>query len=94
MVKNRLIDQFKQNWYNSAFELSKCLNFRIFKYTYGFENYLTEQPIDLKIAYSKFRCVNHKLPVEKGRVVGTERDDRSCDLCYSAKLGDGYHYIF
>ena len=41
MVKNRLIDQFKQNWYNSVFELSKCLNFRIFKHIHGFEKYLT-----------------------------------------------------
>ena len=84
MVKNRLIDQFKQNWYNSVFELSKCLNFRIFKHIHGFEKYLTELPTDLRIALSKFRCVNHKLPIEKGRFVGIVRDDRICNLCNSA----------
>lgn len=67
MVKSRLIDQFRQNWYNSVFKISKCLNYRIFKQNHEFEKYLTELPRDLRIAYSKFRCVNHKLPIEKGR---------------------------
>lgn len=94
LVKNRLIDQFKQNWFNSVFTVSKCLNFRIFKQNHNFETYLTELPRDLRIAYSKFRCINHKLPIEKGRFVGIARDDRICNLCNSAKLGDEYHYIF
>ena len=38
MVKSRLIDQFKQNWYNSVFEISKCLNYRIFKQNHDLKN--------------------------------------------------------
>ena len=94
MVKNRLIDQFKQNWYNSIFELSKCLNYRIFKTNHNFENYLSVLPTDLRISYSKFRCINHKLPIERGRFCGIARDDRICSLCNSANLGDEYHYLF
>lgn len=94
MVKTRLIDQYKQNWFNSAYDLSKCLNFRVFKTIHGFEEYLTNLPNDLRIAYSRFRCINHKLPIEKGRFTGIARDDRICNLCNSAKLGDEYHYIF
>ena len=93
MVKSRLIDHFKQNWYNSVFEISKCLNYRIFKQNHEFEKYLTELP-RVRIAYSKFRHVNHKLPIEKGRFFGIVREDRICNLCNSAKLGDEYHYIF
>ena len=55
------------NWYNYIFELSKYLNFRIFKHNHGFENYLTLLPTFLRISFSKFRCTNHKLPIEKGR---------------------------
>ena len=50
--------------------------------------------IDLRIAFSKFRCVNHKLPIEKGRFYGIAIDDRVCELCNTNKLGDEYHYIF
>ena len=54
------------------------------------------QHIDLRIAFSKFRCVNHKLPIEKGRFYGIAIDDndRVCELCNTNKLGDEYHYIF
>ena len=57
MVKNHLIDQFKQNWYNSEFDLLKCLNFRTFKQNHGFENYLIELPTDLRVSFSKFICI-------------------------------------
>ena len=94
MVKCRLIDQFKQNWYNSVFEMSKCLNYRTFKRNHCFENYLSILPSDLRVPLSKFRCVNHTLPIEKGRFIGIARDDRICNLCNSANLGDEYHYLF
>ena len=58
------------------------------------KKYLTLLPTDLRISFSKFRCTNHKLPIEKGRFLGIARDDRICNLCNSAKLGDEYHYIF
>ena len=68
--------------------LSKSLNFRIFKQNLGFENYLTAVRTDLRISFSKFRCINHKLPIEKGRFIGIARDNRICNLCNSAELGD------
>ena len=67
LKKKRLIDQFKQTWYKSIFELSKCLNFRIFKQDHGFAKYLTLLPTDLRISFSKLRCTNHKLPIVKCR---------------------------
>ena len=94
MVKERLIDQFKQIWFGLIYDSAKCLNYIIFKTTHCFESYIKYLPDDLRIALSKFRCVNHKLPIERGRFWGVARDDRICDLCNSAKLGDEYHYIF
>ena len=64
------------------------------KHNHGFEKYLTLLPTDLRISFSKFRCTNHKLPIEKGRFLGIARDDRICNHCNSAKLGDEFHYIF
>ena len=87
MIKKRLIDQYKQTWYKSVSELSKCLNFESFKHNHGFEKYLTLLPTDLRISFSKFRCTNHKLPIEKGRYLGIASDDRIRNLCNSEKLG-------
>ena len=41
-----------------------------------------------------FRCLNHRLPIERGRFWGIERDDRICDICNKNQLGDEYHYLF
>ena len=70
MVKERLIDQFKQSWFGLIYDSAKCLNYRIFKTTHCFESYIKYLPDDLRIALSKFRCVNHKLPIERGRFWG------------------------
>ena len=94
MVKSRLIHQYKQSWYESVFGMPKCINYRIIKVTHGFEKYLIELPIDLRRALCNFRCTNHKLPIEKGRFWGVDRDDRICDLCDNGNLGDEFHYLF
>ena len=67
LVKIRLIDQFKQTWYGFIYDSQKCLNYRIFKTVHCNENYLNLLAFDLRFALSKLRCVNHKLPIEKGR---------------------------
>ena len=41
-----------------------------FKTSDCFESYLNYLPDDLRIALSKFRWVNHKLPTEKGEILG------------------------
>jgi hypothetical protein len=49
---------------------------------------------DLRKALCSFRCLNHRLPIERGRFWGVERDDRICDICTSNAKGDEYHYLF
>ena len=93
MVKARLMDQFKQNWYSSIYDMSKTINYRIFKVTHSFENYLTSLPVDLRRALCRFRCMNHRFPIEKGRFWGVDRDDRIFDLCQTRNLGDEFHYL-
>ncbi len=44
--------------------------------------------------FLKFRTLNHKLPIQKGRILGIDRNDRLCGKCNTGDLGDEYHYIF
>lgn len=94
MVKDRLCDQFKQSWYNKVYDTPKCLNYRIYKRLHEFEKYLTQLPDDLRKALCNFRCLNNRLPVEKGRFWGVDRDDRICDICNCNSIGDEFHYLF
>ena len=50
-----------------------------------FEAYLNALPSSLSKVMCKFRCSDHKLPVEQGRL---------CTLCIFNQVGDEYHYIF
>ena len=47
-----------------------------------------------RIALTKFRCGNHRLPVVTGRFNGIERQNRICTLCNLNKIGDEFHYLF
>ena len=42
----------------------------------------------------KFRCSNHKLPIEVGRRQGLERGERLCTKCQLRGVGDEFHLIF
>ena len=66
-VKQRLCDQFKQRWSTTVFNSSKCLNYRIFKCSHGLEKYLLNLSYDLRRALCNFRCLYHRLPIERGR---------------------------
>ena len=48
----------------------------------------------MRKALCNFRCVNHKLPIERGRFWNINRDDRKCDICDCDSLGDEFHYLF
>ena len=93
-VKQRLCDQFKQRWSTTVFNSAKCLNYRIFKCSHGLETYLLNLPYDLRRALCNFKCLNHRLPIERGHFGGVERDDRVCDIWDTGSLGDEYHYLF
>ena len=62
ILKLRLHDQFIQNWNEGITKGGKC----IIKNTFGFEKYLTELPVNNRILMTKFRCRDHRLPIEAG----------------------------
>ena len=68
-VELTLQDQFLQKW-----SQSKCKLYHDIKTSFKFENYLNKLPFKYRKALTKFRTSNHKLPVEKGRHLGIDRN--------------------
>lgn len=93
-IEKKLKTAHIQEWNRDINSLSKCINYRIFKRKFGFENYLLSIPDNLKIPYTKFRTGNHSFPIEVGRYVKPkiESNLRICSVCNI--LGDEYHYLF
>ena len=52
----------------SVFQSAKFLNYRIFKYNFGLEKYFGVLPDDLALDFFHFRSLNHKNPIEWGRI--------------------------
>ena len=95
-IKVRLRDQFIHQWITEINESRKCIIYRTFKTTFTFENYLISLPRKLKIIFSKFRCRNHRLPIETGCRERVLRNTRVCTRCDIAPkdIGDEFHYLF
>ena len=92
-IKLTLTDQFKQSWYALVENSPKALNYRIFKESPNFENYLNFLPKRDAITFCRFRLGNHHLPIERGRWNNIERGDRICEKCMRRDIGDEFHYI-
>ena len=41
-----------------------------------------------------FRTLNHRLPIQRGRVMNLPYEDRLCTKCSSADIVDEFHYVF
>ena len=94
LVKSRLFDQFLQEWHADILNSPKCLVYRMYKDEFCFEEYLDVLPNNLRTFLCKFRTTNHCMPIEKGRHLNIERNQRICSLCDKNVLGDEFHYLF
>ena len=94
-VKSTLVDQFKQSsiWHSDIETSSKGLCYRIFKTDFGFEKYIELLNDRDRNTLCRFRTTNHRFPIETGRWLNIERNERNCTLCNLNKLGDEYHYL-
>ncbi len=92
-LKQKLADQFVQEWHSEVDKSSTCINYRIFKNDFAFENYINVLPMKYRIIFSKFRCRNYKIPIVTGLYSNTPLEDRLCTLCNN-DIGDEFHYIF
>ena len=87
-----LCDQFQQNWNNDLQTCTKTINYRIFKDTFGFEDYFNILNEKDFLVFCKFLTVNHRQPIECGRWQNLEREIRKCKLCNS-DIGNEFHFI-
>ena len=92
-ILQRLRDQFTQQWNSDIDNSPKSINFRMFKLNFEKENYLIVLPPALWIPLCKFRCRNHKLPVEKFRQNSEDMNLGYCSLCHINEVGDEFHYV-
>ena len=82
----------QQKWLEDVNNNRVCYNYRIFKQNLNFENYLVKLPFLYRRNFSKFRCKNNKLPVNKHRFNRNDID-KNCQLCMSGDLGDEFHSL-
>ena len=64
IIRQNLQDQFIQQWYSDVNNSSKGQVYRIFKRSFGMENYLNILSPQCMKVMIKFRTTNHHLPVE------------------------------
>ena len=93
IVKQRLMDQFIQEWQSRVAENSVCSNYRLFKKKFCFEEYLTYLPFILRQRELKFRLSNHRLPIQQRRSLGIPRDERIGTVCDSGEVGEEFYYL-
>ena len=90
--KQRVMDVFKQNWFN---DIARNGLYKVFKQYFEFENYLTELSSKLRILLAKLRLSSLQLLIETGRYSQnrTERAQRLCTLCDRSDVEDEYHFV-
>ena len=93
-VECMLKSKYTESWKNDVHNAPKCVYYRIFKTQHVLENYLCTLPEKYVNYIVNYRMCNNRLPVETGRWVGLERNQRVCNLCNNGDIGDEFHYIF
>ena len=89
-----LKDQYTQSWFTEIEGKNIYSNYKIFKEKISMEKYLTALSEPLACSFAKFRMLNHKLPIQRGRVLNIPYNERLCTLCERQDIGDEFHYIF
>ena len=92
-VKQKLRDIYITNWHAQLDKSDSATSYKIFKTTFGMENYLVTLPVKFRKAFIRIRTNNHRLPIETGRWRRAAMKDRTCYLC-NETLGDEIHVIF
>lgn len=95
VIKNRILDQYYQNWYRQYINNSQRLtSYCRFKHEFTLEPYhyrIHEK--HFKIALSRFRLSSHDLEIERGRYSNIPREDRICKLCSLNVVESAYNFL-
>ena len=95
IFRERVIDVFKQEWFNKISLSGSLTLYKNFKQSFGIENYLDVLPSKLRIHISKLRLSAHQLRIETGRYARNrlERALRLCTICDKSDIEDENHFV-
>ncbi len=60
-------DQFQQKWSENIHKSPKTMNYRIYKTSHNLEKFMSILSDRDIITLMRFRTMNHRLPIERGR---------------------------
>ena len=81
--KRRVLDVFKQSWYNDIANNRVLTLNKNYKLSFDFEHYLNVLPNKLRVTLSRLRLSSHQLRIETERYSQNrvDRAQRICTLC-------------
>jgi hypothetical protein len=92
--KQRLFDQYKQNWYEYVHASQKLVSYVLFKTSLICEEYMSSvNTVHHRRALSRFRTSSHDLAIESGRYNNTLRENRLCTFCSMKTVENEYHFL-
>ena len=94
LVKQRLIDNFLQNWRARVYQSTRIELFcGILEPDFCTPIYLYMIPENLRIHMSRIRCGSHRLEIETGRYRNLDRNQRLRQICNGDAVEDELHFI-
>ena len=94
IFKQRLCDQYVQEWNTSITNQPKLDSYRLFKTEFKYEKYLDAvSNVSMRKEFSKLRLSSHCLEIETGRYVNIDRNERHCKCCNMRVVESEYHFM-
>ena len=94
IIKSRMIEQFKQQWYSRINNSNRLAAYARYKHDFNFEEYLDTIPSSKhRKVLTKFRVSSHDLNIETGRHFGIAGVERTCKLCTMGRVENEYHFL-
>ena len=94
MFKNRLRDQFIQDWKASIDSSPKLFYYAKVKNSFEYEEYLDKISNNTIRKYlTRFRLSSHNLEIELGRYHGIDRENRICKICNLNSIESEFHFL-
>jgi len=96
LIKQRLVDNFTQEWNDSLMQNSVLTVYKHLKSTFGYEEYLNIVSSSYyRKSITRLRLSSHRLRIESGRY-GRNRIDRAervCQVCGNGEVEDEFHFL-
>ena len=94
LIGKDIKDSYIESWNDSVQNTSSCQSlYKHIKFLFEPKFYLSKLPESLRVYISKFRTLNHRLPIQRRRYDGTLREERFCRLYEEQTVGDEFNFV-